>query len=289
MDIELLYSKFYQALKEQKFTEAKGIIYEAHREGMPAGHILVRLVNRALDSLQKSVTPPMPKATATASASIPVVAVNMPEMQQRYFQFLVNGKRNDIQKLVDDLLTQNISAADILLKIITPAMDMIGNLQSRQEISLSQIFISAKLTDEVLNKLLPMLPARPMGLGKIVIGNLLGDHHSLGRKIVATFLRFYGFEVNDLGDNVPNEKFVEVAMRDNIKLIFVSAFLLHTAKNAIELRAMLNAKNLQHVKIVAGGAPFNFDRQLYQQLHCDAYAPEGLAAVKVAKQLLGIA
>lgn len=285
MDIELLYSKFYQCLKEQKFSEAKSVIYEAHREGMPAGHILVKLVNRAFDNLQKSVTP---SATDTPMSE-PVPPINFAELPQKYFQFLINGQRSALQKFIDELLSKNISAADILLKVITPAMDIIGNLQSRQEISLSQIFISAKLTDEILSKLLPMLPARPMGLGKVIIGNLLGDHHSLGRKIVATFLRFYGFDVIDLGDNVPNEKFVETAIRENCQLIFVSAFLLHTAKNAIDLKAMLSAKGLHQVKIVAGGAPFNFDRQLYQQLHCDAYAPEGLAAVKVAKQLLGIA
>ncbi len=282
MDIEFLYAKFYQALKEQKFSEAKSVIYEAHREGMPAGHILVKLVNRALDSLHKNLH-------EDSQATAEKIEINFSEIQQKYFQYLMSGKKGEVQKIIDELLAKKVEAGEILLKIITPAMDMIGNLQSRQEISLSQIFISAKITDDVVAKLLPLMPPRSNGMGKIIIGNPIGDYHALGRKIVATFLRFYGFDVVDLGDNVANEKFVENVMKENAKLIFISAFLLHTAKNIPDLRNLLNAKGFPHVKIVVGGAPFNFDKQLYQQLRCDAYAPEGLTAVKVAKQLLGIA
>ncbi len=284
MDVELLYTRFYQAMKEQKFAEAKSIIYEAHREGMPAGHILVKLVNRTLDNLQKNLQV-QSEPTLEKNA---IAAINFTEIQHKYFNLLINGKRQDVHKIIDDLLAQKIPASDILLKVITPSMDMIGSMQSRQEISLSQIFITAKITDDVVAKLLPLMPARSMGLGKIVIGNPLGDHHSLGRKIVTTFLRFYGFEVIDIGENSPNEKFVESVIKENAKIIFISAFLLHTAKNIPDLRNLLNSRGLQNIKIVVGGAPFNFDTQLYKQLNCDAYAPEGLSAVKIAKQLLGI-
>lgn len=280
MDIELLYSKFYQALKEQRFADAKNVVYQAHREGVPAGHILVKLLNRALDQMQKNVA---------SESGILAPQVDFFAQSQKYFEYLIVGDRGNARKIVDDLLTKQVSASDILLKVITPAMDNIGNLQSRQEISLSQIFISAKITDEMLGRLLPLLPAKPMGLGKIVIGNAFGDYHGLGRKIVATFLRFYGFEVIDLGESVPNEKFVETVARENASLIFVSALLLHTAKQIPMLRSMLKERKMDQVKIIAGGAPFNFDRQLYQQLGCDGTAPNGLMAVKVAKSLLGIA
>jgi methylmalonyl-CoA mutase cobalamin-binding domain/chain len=278
MDIELLFSKFYQALKEQRFSDAKNIIYQAHQEGMPAGHILVKLVNRAFDQMQKS---------AVTESSM-AIHVDFFTQSQKYFAYLVVGDRANVRNIIEDLLGKQVPATDILLKIITPAMDNIGNLQARQEISLSQIFIAAKITDEMLGRLLPLLPAKPMGLSKIVIGNAFGDYHGLGRKIVSTFLRFYGFDVVDLGESVPNEKFIEAAVREKASLIFVSALLLHTAKQIPGLRVMLKERKLDHLKIVVGGAPFNFDRQLYQQMGCDGTAPNGLAAVKVAKSLLGI-
>lgn len=277
MDPELLYSKFYQALKEQRYVDAKNIIYQAHREGIPAGHILVKLVNRALEQLQKAV-----------GAESHVIPLDLLAESQKYFECLTTGDRNNARKLMDDLLKRMINPSDILLKVITPAMDNIGNLQSRQEISLSQIYISTKIVEDALAKLLPLLPAKTMGLGKVVIGNAFGDYHALGRKIVATFLRFYGFEVIDLGESVPNEKFVETVVKENASLIFVSALLLHTAKQIPLLRKLLTEKNLHHVRLVAGGAPFNFDRQLYKELGCDAYAPNGLEAAKTAKNLLGI-
>jgi methylmalonyl-CoA mutase cobalamin-binding domain/chain len=276
MDIELLYSKFYQAMREQRYTDAKNIIYEAHREGMPAGHILVKLINRALDQLQKSTT----------SATLSIVQVDFASESKKYFEALMCLDRTHIQKLIEDLLKKQIPASDILLKVITPAMDEIGALQSRQEISLSQIFMAAKITDESLGRLLPLMPGKAKGLGKTVLGNAFGDYHALGRKIVSTFLRFYGFEVVDLGESVPSERFIEQAVKENASLIFVSALLLTTAQQILTLRKLLTEHNLPHIKIVAGGAPFNFDPQLYKQLGCDASAPNGLAAVQVAKNLL---
>jgi 5-methyltetrahydrofolate--homocysteine methyltransferase len=279
MDPELLYSLFYQAIRDRKYLEAKNTIYEAHRQGMPAGHILVKLVNRTLDQLQRDIL------ATTAS----IVQVDFSSESRKYFEYLTAGDRAGIRKLVDNLLKNEVPPSDILLKVITPAMDDIGTLQSRQEISLSQIYMAAKITEESLARLLPLMPAKPKGLGKIIIGNAFGDYHALGRKIVATFLRFYGFDVVDLGESVPNEKFVEQVVQENASVIFVSALLIHTAKQIQGLRQLLREKNLQHVKIVAGGAPFNFDRQFYKELGCDAMAPNGLAAVQVAKSLVQVA
>lgn len=279
MDPELLYSKFYQAIKEQRYLDAKSTVYEAHRQGMPAGHILVKLVNRALDQLQKSFL-----AETTS-----IVAVDFPGKSKEYFECLISGDRAGVRKIVEEAIKNRVSPQDILLKVISPAMDQIGDLQSRQEISLAQIFMAAKITDDTLGFLLPLMPAQAKGIGKVVIGNAFGDYHGLGRKIVATFLRFYGFDVIDLGESVPNEKFVEQAVKERSSLIYVSALLLHTASHIGALRRMLTDRNLNHVKIVAGGAPFNFDKKLASRLGCDASADNALAAVKVARELLGIA
>lgn len=278
MDSELLYSKFYQALKEHKYLDAKNAIYQAHREGMPAGHIVVKLINRALDQLQKSV----------GSETSSIVQVDLAAESKKYFQYLVAADRNNARKTIENAIKNQVAPADILLKIITPAMDEIGNLQSRQEISLSQIFLAAKTTEELIERIVALMPAKPQGLGKIILGNAFGDYHAMGRKLVGAFLRFYGFEVIDLGLSVPNEKFIECALRENASLIFVSALLLHTAEQLRTLRQLLTSRNLTHIKLVAGGAPFNFDRELYRRLGCDATAPHGIAAVSVAKKILGI-
>ncbi len=275
MDLELLYSKFYQSLKEERYLDAKNLIYQAHQQGMPAGHILVKLVNRALDQMQKSVQ--------THS----VLAVDLSAESKKYFESLVAADRNGARQVVDEALKNQISPTDILHKILTPAMDDIGRLQSKEEISLAQIYLASKTTEEILEKLISLMPSKPQGIGKILLGSAFGDYHSMGRKLVGAFLRFYGFDVIDLGMSVPNEKFVEYALKENVNIIFVSALLLHTAEHLRGLKQMLTERKLHHVKLVAGGAPFNFDKDLYKRLGCDATAPHGIAAVNVAKELLG--
>ncbi|NUM37302.1 MAG: cobalamin B12-binding domain-containing protein [Candidatus Brocadiae bacterium] len=275
MDSELLYSKFYQSLKEERYLDAKGIIYQAHQQGMPAGHILVKLVNRALDQMQKSIQ------------SQAVQTVDFSSESKKYFECLVAADRNGAKQLIDEALKNQIVPSDIMHKIITPAMDDIGRLQSKEEISLSQIYLASKTTEEILEKLISLMPSKPQGIGKVLLGSAFGDYHSMGRKLVGASLRFYGFDVIDLGMSVPNEKFVEYALKENINIIFVSALLLHTAEHLKGLKQLLIEKKLHHVKLVAGGAPFNFDKELYRRLGCDATAPHGIAAVQIAKDLLG--
>jgi methylmalonyl-CoA mutase cobalamin-binding domain/chain len=125
-------------------------------------------------------------------------------------------------------------------------------------------------------------------LGKVVIGNAFGDYHALGRKIISTFLRMAGFEVTDLGLSVPNEKFVEVVKETKANLICVSALILHTAEEVAELRELLDKKGLKQVKILVGGAPFNFEPRLVQTVKADAMAANGIEAIKAAKELLGL-
>jgi methanogenic corrinoid protein MtbC1 len=97
-----------------------------------------------------------------------------------------------------------------------------------------------------------------------------------------------GFDVTDLGLSVPNEKFVEVVKETKANLICVSALILHTAEEVLKLRELLDKKGLKHVKILVGGAPFNFEPRLVQTVKADAMAANGIEAIKVAKQLLGL-
>ena len=278
MDPELFYSKFYQALTEKRYRDAKNTIYEAHRSGMPAGHILVKIVNRTLDQLQKS----------TSGEISRVAPMDLSHESEEYYQYLIAANRNAADKLVDKLCRRRVSPMDIMIEVISPAMDKLGELQSCQQISLAQIFMAARIVDDAMGKLQPLMPERPAHLGKIILGNAFGDHHGLGRKMLASFLRFYGFDVVDLGLSVANEKFVEHAIKEKARLIFVSALLLHTAENIHELRNLLIERKLNNIKIVGGGAPFNFDREFYKSMGCDATAVNAMEAVKVAKRLLGI-
>ncbi len=189
-------------------------------------------------------------------------------------------------RIIEEALDDGISARDVIIKILDVAMNQLGELQAEKQVVLAQVYMAAQMAEAALNRLLPLLDTKPTTYGTIVLGNILGDNHALGRKTVGIFLRVAGYEVHDLGISVPLEKFVTTAKETNAEIIGISALLLHTAKQIKGLRPMLEADGLDHVKLLVGGAPFNLDPGLYRRLGADATAPNAADAVRVVRILL---
>ena len=150
--------------------------------------------------------------------------------------------------------------------------------------------MNGRIIEEALDMLLPLIPAiQQENIGTIVIGNAFGDYHALGRKIVSTFLKLAGFEVIDLGLSVDNRKFVETVVKQTgAKLVCVSALIIHTAKEVIGLRKQLDQHGLTDVKILVGGAPFNFEPRLAEEVGATGMARNAVGAIRVAKEMLGV-
>jgi methanogenic corrinoid protein MtbC1 len=130
----------------------------------------------------------------------------------------------------------------------------------------------------------------PEIIGRVVIGTAAGDLHSLGKRIVMGCLKALMVEVDDLGVNVPAEKFVDAAVAGNAQVIAVSAMMVHTAtgeNGARKVRALLKEKGLEsQIKIVVGGAPYRFDNELYKTVGADGWASDGIAAGKMIVDLI---
>ena len=130
------------------------------------------------------------------------------------------------------------------------------------------------------------MPFPPQAEHALVIGTVAGDYHGLGRKIVAIFLRVAGFQVYDLGMSVSSAVMVDEALKVGAGVICASGLLLHTVEKVSEVRTILQARGLEdRIKLVVGGAPFNFDPQLYRSLGADAYAVNAVDAVRVVRQM----
>ncbi|MBI5961459.1 MAG: cobalamin B12-binding domain-containing protein [Chloroflexi bacterium] len=215
--------------------------------------------------------------------------------QEQFFEALT---RQDVQgglTVVQAAVDAGFPAKAVLLHVTIPALDRIGLMQANNEIALSQVFVVARIVDmaiERLNRLMSFrvittLDERP-SLGTVILGSAPGDYHSLGRKIVGTFLKLGGFKAIDLGINVPAARFVDTAVREEAKVICVSALLLHTAEEIKEIRALLRERSLEaQIKLVVGGAVFNADPELYRAVGADATAVNAHSAVTVLKQLVG--
>lgn len=219
--------------------------------------------------------------------------VNSSATRDWYKEYYNRFKNEDTQsclRILEDALASGETPSFLLTHVVERTVEKIGKEQIDYEVPLSEIYLNGKIIEQSLNLLLPLISQgdKLQHAPKVVIGNAFGDYHALGRKIVATFLRMGGFDVIDLGLSVSNQLFVDTVKKEKAKVICVSALIIHTAKEIIELRELLNKNGLSHVKILVGGAPFNFEPRLVQEVKADVMAKNGVEAIKVVKELLGL-
>ncbi|HDI75524.1 MAG TPA: cobalamin-binding protein, partial [Thermoprotei archaeon] len=119
----------------------------------------------------------------------------------------------------------------------------------------------------------------------VVIGTVEGDLHDIGKSIVATMLEAGGFQVHDLGVDVPAEKFVEKALEVNADIIAMSALLTTTMLNMKKVIDLLKEKGIRDkFKVLIGGAPIT--EEFAKEIGADGYAEDAVKAVEVAKKLV---
>ena len=214
--------------------------------------------------------------------------------QERCLHVLLSADRAALHRLIAEAKNAGWPADRLLLDVISPALNMVGELWSQQKAALTQIYMAARLVEEVLPSLLdeglsrshPAGCQAPTANRVVLLGNAPGDYHGLGRYIVATYLRTAGLEVVDLGLSVPPRTFVEHALSHQARLIAISALMLHTAQNVADVRRLLDEAGATDVKILVGGAPFHIDPELYRQVGAQAMGRDAGEAVRQALVLL---
>ncbi|MDZ7269333.1 MAG: cobalamin-dependent protein [candidate division KSB1 bacterium] len=210
------------------------------------------------------------------------------QKQKAFLACLENLDRQRAEEMTRQALSAGDDPEQLLTQMILPAMDSIAQKQRNKEIVVAQIFVMAKIIETCINMILIELPIKPRKLGTVVIGTPMGDYHGLGKKLVATFLRLADFEVMDLGLSVNRYDFVNMAIAFNAKVICVSALLLHTALGIRQIREELDSRQHRDIKLVVGGALFNFNPKLKDKYGADAMASNAMDAVRVVKHLMGV-
>ena len=181
--------------------------------------------------------------------------------------------------LTERLIQGGMPLAHVISDILGPALLRIGVLWGKESVSLAQTFVAAKIAEDVLLRCMPEVGADAPHKSPVVIGNIEDDFHSLGRHIVATFLRAAGWEVYDLGNDVLAEEFVDKAVEVNASVVGVSAMMQTTALNIRKVRDLLDARGLQaHLKLAVGGAVFNWRPQLVAEVGADGTAENAAGA-----------
>ncbi len=197
---------------------------------------------------------------------------------------VTRGKAKLIAAAVQEALDEGCNAEDILNAMIS-AMDVVGENFKNGTIFVPEMLIAAKAMKKGVEVLKPHLATGAAGaLGKVIIGTVAGDLHDIGKNLVSMMIESAGFEVVDLGVDVPVEKFV-AAYDENVR-IFACSALLTTTMPALEATvAALNAAPFRsNVKVMVGGAPITQD--FADKIGADAYTTDAASAAKKAKELV---
>jgi len=179
--------------------------------------------------------------------------------------------------------------AAILNEGLLAGMGVVGEQFRTHQIFLPEVLLAARAMYAGLDVLQPLLERDnvPM-LGKVVIGTIRGDLHDIGKNLVGIMLRGAGFEVIDLGKDVPPERFVDAAVEAGASVIGMSALLTTTMVGMKEVVATLEARRCRgQIKTIVGGAPVS--AEFAREIGADDYAFDAASAVTRVKALLGVA
>jgi len=199
---------------------------------------------------------------------------------------LIKGDANKVKELVEAAVNEKTPVGDILNQGLIAGMNVVGVKFKNNEFYVPEVLIAARAMHAGMGIIEPILAESGIEpIGKIAVGTVKGDLHDIGKNLVIMMLKGGGFEVEDLGIDVPDEKFVEVAKK-GVQLIGLSALLTTTMpamKTAIE--ALKTAGLKDRVKVMIGGAPIT---QAYaDEIGADGYSPDAASAVDKAKELIG--
>jgi 5-methyltetrahydrofolate--homocysteine methyltransferase len=197
------------------------------------------------------------------------------------------GDRDKAVQLTNEALSAGTSPPDIINHGLQAGMGVVGEKFSSGEYFLPDMLMAARAMAAALEILKPLLGGTGLATtGKVVIGTVQGDMHDIGKNVVATFLKGGGFEVFDLGNNVPDKKFIDEVRERKADILGLSALLTTTMPIMGRVIKALDEAGLRSsVKVIVGGAPVTEDYANY--IGADAYAHDGGRAVPVCKQLLG--
>ena len=195
------------------------------------------------------------------------------------------GKLKKIEGIVQEAVDAGIAPNEILDTMIA-TMGVVGDKFQRNEIFVPEMLVAALTMKKGVSVIQPLL-ASDAGAkyGKFIIGTVAGDLHDIGKNLVAMMIEAAGFEVIDLGIDVPAEKFVEtVKANPDCKVVGVSALLTTTMEAMrVTVKAMLDAGLKSQVKIMVGGAPIT--QAFADEIGADAYTTDAASAALKAKEL----
>ena len=196
------------------------------------------------------------------------------------------GNQQKVEELTRDAITQGVEADRIIQDGFIPAMGIVGDKFGAGEVYIPEMLIAARAMKTGMEILKPLLAGKAEHtIAKIVIGTVKGDMHDIGKNLVAIMLEGGGFEVVDLGIDVPVEKFIDAVRQHQPRFLALSALLTTTMKQMEMVIAALEEAGLrQNVNVFVGGAPVS--QGFADEIGADGYGANAGQAADIMKGML---
>lgn len=197
---------------------------------------------------------------------------------------VLKGNRNGIAKVTEDALKAGEDAGILLNEVLLPAINLVGDYFEKGKYFLPQLIASAEAMKKSIELLEPHLQKGAAGeeLPVVVIATVEGDIHDIGKNLVALMLKNHGFQVIDLGKDVPKEQIIKAAKEYHAKFIALSALMTTTMQKMREVVAYAKAEGVD-AKIMIGGAVIT--QEYADEIGADGYSKDAADAVRLAQRL----
>jgi corrinoid protein of di/trimethylamine methyltransferase len=208
------------------------------------------------------------------------------EFLKQLHDAIVEGNAPVARKVTEQALAEKVDPQKLVQEYMIPAMAEVGRRYEAGDYFVPELLIAARAMKGSLELLRPLLAARgAQPAGRVAIGTVKGDLHDIGKNLVAAMLEGAGYEIIDLGVDVPPEKFISAVKEKNAGIIAMSALLTTTMTSMKTTIDAINSAGIRpQVRIMIGGAPVN--PEIAEKYGADGYAKNAGTAVDEAIRLL---
>lgn len=205
-------------------------------------------------------------------------------------QAVIEGDEEKVSGYAQKAIEIGYDLPEALENGLAEGITEVGNRWIREEVFLTEVLLSAKAMEtglKILQREMEKAGKVRETLGKVVLGTVKGDIHNLGKNIVAALLKAAGFEVHDIGVDVPVERFVQTVEEVEPDVLGLSSLMTITIPEQRQIIEALTRVGIrERVKVIVGGAPVT--GEWAEEIGADGYGRDAISAVKLVKELLGV-
>ncbi|MBO8138530.1 MAG: homocysteine S-methyltransferase family protein, partial [Desulfotomaculum sp.] len=197
------------------------------------------------------------------------------------YHAVVNGIKDGVIELVEKVLAEGKTLMNVVDEVLVPALDEVGSRYEKGQFFLPQLMQSAEVVQLAFNRLRQELDIAGVNKGTIILATVKGDIHDIGKNIVKVLLENYGYNIVDLGKDVPPEKVVQAVKEHQAELVGLSALMTTTIPSMKDTIQQIKAAGL-NCRVIVGGAVLN--QRYADMINADYYAKDAREAVQIANE-----